>query len=119
MFPLLLPKLRVVFEWLFQQRVLMKPYDGCIKYFESIRKRTAIQIFDRWTDVENVEDGNDKSESGVFQIANSGTTFGGVVGRRVVHISVEESRLRPLGMALSTFEIHSNRKDPRDSFHLC
>jgi hypothetical protein len=97
----------------------MKPYDGCLKNLESIRKRSAAQIFDHWTDAENVEDGNHKSESGIFQIANSGTTFGGVVGRRVVHISVEESRLRPLGMALSTFEIHSNRKDPRDSFHLC
>jgi hypothetical protein len=83
----------------------MKSYDRCIKYFESIRKRTAVQIFDRWTDVENVEDGNDKSESGVFQIANSGTSFRGVVGRRAVHISVEKLRLRPLGMALSTFEI--------------
>lgn len=97
----------------------MKPYDGCIKNFESIRKRSAAQIFDRWTDAEKVEEGNHKSESGIFQIANSGTPFGGVVGRRVVHISVEESRLRPLGVALSTFEIHSNRKDPRDSFHLC
>jgi hypothetical protein len=28
-------------------------------------------------------------------------------------------RLRPLGMALSTFEIEWNCKDPRDSFHLC
>lgn len=75
MFPLLLPKLRVVFEWLFQQRFPLKPYDGCIKYFESIRKWTAAQIFDRWTDVQNVEDGNHKSESCVFRIANSGTPF--------------------------------------------